>query len=51
MMFLGELCFKFVKGEFLFSFQEFGDIVIYNTAKCFGIYVEDAVYKSMIYRI
>ncbi len=51
MMFLGELCLKFVKGEFLFSFQEFGDIVIYDTIECLGICIEDAVYKPMIYRI
>ncbi len=51
MMFLGELCLKLVKGEFLFSFQEFGDIVICNVAECFGIYIEDVVYKSMVYRI
>ncbi len=51
MVFLGELRFKLVKGEFLFSFQEFGDIVICNTMECFGICVEDVVYKSMICRI
>ncbi len=51
MMFFGKLCFKLVKDEFLFSFQEFSNIVIYNITKYLDIYIEDVVYKSMIYRI
>ncbi len=50
-MFFRELRFKFVKDEFLFSFQEFGNIVIFDVAECFSIYIEDIVYKSMICRI
>ncbi len=51
MMFLRKLCLKLVKDEFLFSFQEFGDIVIYDITEYFSIYIEDVVYKSMVYRI
>ncbi len=51
MMFFREFCLKLIKDEFLFSFQEFGDIVICNMAEYFGICIEDAVYKSIIYRI
>ncbi len=50
-MFFGKLCFKFIKDEFLFSFQEFDNIVIYDATEYFGICIEDVVYKSIICKI